>query len=194
MPSALYAISFKKTGNLLAVASFEEESLADQTSRDALFKALIGDKWIADGAATGSQIVLKPNDLAIDELTPDVKVDDVLADLYSYGLDLSAVGTTPGDGKPKSLVKTTTYEIHSLKIDHTSRTVVVTMTTSEGPVPHDAYLLFEGSDPVKGGTTAGSPTVTLPIDASVTINTATHYRFMFVKNDAPVTFGFLQPV
>lgn len=193
MPAALYAISFKKTGNLLAICSFEKQAPADQAAWDQLLTTLIGDKLTMAIGPAGPMIALAPQDLALDAIGGPAQPENVIANVYSYRIDLSDPNTRPGDGKDKALAPANANAVTAMKIDAVARQVIVTLNTAEGAVAHKVYLLFEGCDPVEHETTIGSADVKIPIDPSVALVAGTRYRFAFVKHDVSVTPGYLAP-
>jgi hypothetical protein len=194
MPAALYAISFKPTGNLLALASFEKTSVAKQADRDALFASLIGKHFqMAVGPDDEPPIKLPPDKLAIDFVKGVTQPHAILDDMYSYKIDLSVQGTAPGDGSDKSLIRASGNQVSGLQIDKTNVQVVVTLSNPELVLPKTAYVVFEGlDDPLSGQTTTGSQTIKIPLQGIV-LDPTKHYAFAVIRSDAGVTFGYLQP-
>jgi hypothetical protein len=188
MPVALYAITFKRTGSVLAVCSFEQRSLADPSASKQLLQGLVGDR-VTIPVTSGQPIQIGRDDLAVDEITGPAQPLDVLSNVHGHQLDLPA-GAEPGDGTPKDLVAANVKTVVSFALVHTG-TLTVMLSAPEGPVPAKAWLIFEGSsDPIPTMTMAGQPAFTFTI-SSVNLVQNSSYGFVFVKDGVPVTAGYV---
>jgi hypothetical protein len=186
MPEALYAITFKKTGNVLAVCSFEKRSPADPPAWDQLLQDLVGDR-LTIPVTSGTPIQIARDHLAVDEITGPPQPLDVLANVYGHQLDLAA-GAQPGDGKPKDLAANA-KTVTSFALAQVG-TLTVKLSGPEGLAPAKAWLLFEGaSDPIPTMTVASQDTFTFTI-SSVTLAQNSSYGFVFIKDGVPVTAGY----
>lgn len=191
MPAALYGISFKDTGNLLAVASFENQALADDKAADALLAKLVGDKLqIAIGGMGALEV--SASVLAVDLIDAKQDFERVVANAYGYRLELEAGKKKPGDGQPKTIKAASSNVVTSIDLK-TTKEVVVTLTVTEGPIGQDAYLLFEGLDPIPGKTKPNANTATFALDPSVVLDTTQLYRCLFIKQDVRVTPAYVAP-
>lgn len=190
MPKALYGISFKDTGSLLAVCSVEQRTLTADSAA-AMLKELVGDQLrLSVGDPSGKQIQIKSEFLALDELKGPALPANVLADLYSYKVVI-AQGGQLGDGTPKEVSNASgpTLDLVSLKL--ASKQVHVTMSLAEGALATPVYLVFQDQNPALQSTRAALADFDLTVGASLTAGT--EYQFAIIKPNSPIVLASQKP-
>jgi hypothetical protein len=185
MPAALYGVSFKKTGHLLAICSFEKRELADSTAAQQLLEDLVG-KSLVISAWLRSPIKVDLDQLAADPLRGQAAPPDKIANVYGY--QVQAGGGALGDGKEKDLALATGNTINKLELD-ANAILKVTLGVADS-ISHDAWVLFEGAAaPIKGTSTAGQPTIKISIPLPV--SSTQSYGFLFLMDGIPATSAYV---
>jgi hypothetical protein len=186
MPPALYAISFKRTGHVLAICSFEKQSLANAAAAQALLEKLVV-KHLVIAASSGQEIRVGLDELVLDPVAGKAAPADVIANPWAYQVQGPAANF--GDGNDKQLVPATTNTVDTVALVNGGG-LTVTLHSSD-PIPHDAWVVFEGSPaPVAGTTLTNGKTVTMSITA-VSVAANVSYGLLFLKDGVPATAAYV---
>jgi len=184
MPVAVYALSYKDTGSVLALCSLEKQAVVDQASANALRDRLVGDELAISMSTRGQPITIAAEDLVLDE----VEVADPRAlagDPYAY--QLAAVSDGPsrfGDGTPKQLVQPGNNVTLRLDADGT-----LTATTANDPQRINLYAILEGHSAIQVTLQVQSDVASFRFDERLTPNQA--YAILFVGERLRTFVGLL---
>lgn len=190
MPKALYGISFKDTGSLLAVCSVEQRTLTKDSATQML-QDLVGDQLrLSVGDPSGKQIQIKTEFLALDEIKGSALPANVLADLYAYKVVVPTGGAL-GDGTPKEISNASgpTLDLTTLKLS--PKQVQVKMSIAEGAVGTAVYLVFQDLDPSLQLTRASTTDFDLSVGAS--LSSGTEYQYAIIKPNSPIILASQKP-
>jgi hypothetical protein len=196
MSSALYAISYRQTGGVVALCSFEQQELPDPPAAAALLGRLVGARLPLSLSTSGAPLAIPASELACDRVKPPSRqdLDAALAEPYLFrvGLEADAAALPPlGDGKEKALRKANRYFVSSVALTaepSASARVQVTLS-SQQPDTLAAVLLFEGHDPVtktSQATVKGVTQLVFALPADVEISPGASYGMVLLMEGAPV--------
>ncbi|HEX5062217.1 MAG TPA: hypothetical protein VFV99_22760 [Kofleriaceae bacterium] len=158
---------------------------------DALLKKLIGDKLqIAIGDV--GVLEISATRVAADLIDAKQDFERVVSNVYGYRLKLGG-NDKPGDGNDKVVEPAKSNFVTNIKFNGSPATEVqVDLKEQEGPFGKDAFLVFEGLDPIKGKTTPNAKDAKFPLDPTLVLKSGEFYRMLFIKDDVPVSAAFLK--
>ena len=185
MPPALYAISFKRTGHVLAICSFEKQSLANADAARALLEKLMVNHLVI-AASSGQEIRVGLDELVLDPIAGKAAPADVIASPWTYQVQGPAAQF--GDGSDKQLIAAT-KAVDAVALA-AGGGLTVTLHSADG-TPQQAWALFQGAPaPISGTTLTNGNVVTMSITAVPVIG-GVSYGLLFLKDGVPATAAYV---
>lgn len=193
MPIALYALSYKDTGSVLAFCSLEQQQVVDPASASALRDDLVGSEAFVLAISTSSRIsqpITVPRvDLVLDEVDVDSlspsRVRALAGDPYAYQLELPDDTHSFGDGTPKKL--TPRGNNVRLRLDTEG---TLTATPANDPQRINLYAILEGQSALKVTLQVQGDIATFPFGTPLTSGQA--YAVLFTGQGLRTFVGLIR--